>query len=94
MLCSASDGDDRSHLHRPQRRGCAQLEPLWRGSDVAVREKALWRLLLRLAVGHWERPATADWWRSALADEGLVDVHVTVLDHEGGVATAWRPLRY
>jgi ubiquinone/menaquinone biosynthesis C-methylase UbiE len=49
---------------------------------------------LRLAVGQWERPATADWWRSALADEGFVDVHVTALDHEGGVATARRPLRY
>ena len=49
---------------------------------------------LRLAVGRWERPATADWWRSALADEGFVEIHVTVLDHEGGVATARRPLRY
>lgn len=49
---------------------------------------------LRIAVGQWERPAAADWWRSALADEGFVDVAVTVLDHEGGVATARRPLRY
>ena len=31
---------------------------------------------------------------TALADEGFVDVHVTVFDHEGGVATARRPLRY
>lgn len=49
---------------------------------------------LRLAVGQWERPAAADWWRRALADEGFVDVVVTVLDHEGGVATARRPLQY
>ena len=49
---------------------------------------------LRIAVGQWERPAAADWWSCALADEGFVDVAVTVLDHEGGVATARRPLRY
>lgn len=47
---------------------------------------------IRLASGRWERPARADWWRSALTKAGFSEVQVTVLDHEGGVARATRPL--
>jgi hypothetical protein len=49
---------------------------------------------LRLACGRWERPARADWWRRALSEAGFVDVDVTLLTHEGGIAQARRPLRY
>ena len=49
---------------------------------------------IRLACGRWERPARADWWRGALTETGFVDVQVTVLHHEGGIARATRPLRY
>lgn len=49
---------------------------------------------VRLACGRWERPARADWWRRVLTETGFVDVEVTVLEHEGGVARARRPLRY
>ena len=48
----------------------------------------------RLASRRWERPAGPEWWRQALHDSGFVDVEVTVLDHEGGIAHARRPLRY
>lgn len=47
----------------------------------------------RLASGRWERPARAEWWRRSLADAGFVNVDVTVLPHEGGIAQARRPLR-
>jgi SAM-dependent methyltransferase len=49
---------------------------------------------VRLACGRWERPARADWWRCALSEAGFVDVDVTLLTHEGGIAQARRPLRY
>ena len=48
----------------------------------------------RLACRRWEHPARADWWRRALTEAGFVDVDVLVLEHEGGVARALRPLRY
>lgn len=48
----------------------------------------------RLASGRWERPARAEWWRHVLLEAGFVDVEVTVLEHEGGVARGQRPLRY
>lgn len=46
---------------------------------------------LRLASGQWEQPARAQWWRAALAEVGFVDVQVTALDHEGGIASAAKP---
>ena len=46
---------------------------------------------IRLASGRWEHPARADWWRRSLADAGFIDIDVTVLDHEGGIAFARRP---
>lgn len=49
---------------------------------------------VRIACGRWERPARAEWWRRALSEAGFVDVDVTVLPHEGGIAQARRPLRY
>jgi len=49
---------------------------------------------VRLACGRWERPARAQWWSYALTDAGFTDVEVTVLEHEGGLACARRPLRY
>jgi ubiquinone/menaquinone biosynthesis C-methylase UbiE len=45
---------------------------------------------IRFASGRWERPARADWWSHALASAGFVDVQVTVLEHEGGIASAVR----
>ena len=49
---------------------------------------------VRLACGRWERPARADWWRHALSEAGFVDIDVTLLEHEGGIAQARRPLRH
>ncbi|MDQ3677721.1 MAG: methyltransferase domain-containing protein [Actinomycetota bacterium] len=49
---------------------------------------------VRLACGRWERPARAQWWRFALTEAGFTDVEVTLLEHEGGLAWARRPLRY
>jgi ubiquinone/menaquinone biosynthesis C-methylase UbiE len=46
---------------------------------------------LRFASGSWEQPARAEWWRDALERAGFVDIHVEVLEHEGGIATARRP---
>lgn len=48
----------------------------------------------RLACGRWERPARAHWWSRALTEAGFTDVEVTLLEHEGGLACARRPLRY
>ena len=45
----------------------------------------------RLAARRWESPARADWWEAALRDAGFQDVHVEVLSHEGGIASARRP---
>lgn len=46
---------------------------------------------VRIASGTWEQPARAEWWRSALERSGFVDIHVNVLDHEGGIASARKP---
>jgi hypothetical protein len=54
----------------------------------------VWRLLknaVRYLTFRWEKPAPADWWRTELVKAGFADVSVTVLDHEGGIATARRP---
>lgn len=54
----------------------------------------LWRLAknaLRIALGRWEHPAGADWWREALAQAGFADISVQTLSHEGGIAFARRP---
>lgn len=56
----------------------------------------LWRLLknaARLAIGRWEYPANAAWWRDALTQSGFDHVRVEVLAHEGGVARAEVPAR-
>jgi ubiquinone/menaquinone biosynthesis C-methylase UbiE len=45
----------------------------------------------RLATGRWESPARADWWAAALRCAGFVDVEVSQLEHEGGIAVARRP---
>ena len=46
---------------------------------------------VRVATGSWEKPARPDWWQSALESAEFVDVHVEVLPHEGGIATARAP---
>lgn len=47
---------------------------------------------LRLASGRWEQPADADWWRRALKRSGYADVRIRLLEHEGGIITARRPI--
>lgn len=47
---------------------------------------------LRYAGGHWERPARAEWWHEAMSAAGFVDIGIELLEHEGGVATARRPV--
>lgn len=48
---------------------------------------------LRLLSGRWEKPADADWWRRALKRSGYADIQVRLLEHEGGIITARRPVR-
>lgn len=48
---------------------------------------------LRLLLGRWEQPADAAWWRRALERAGYTDVHIRLLEHEGGIITARRALR-
>ena len=50
--------------------------------------KNLWRI----AVGRWEHPVPAAWWERALADAGFEDIRVETLEHEGGIASARRPV--
>jgi len=45
---------------------------------------------LRVVTGHWEHPARADWWQTALMRSGFDEIAVEVLDHEGGIARAVR----
>jgi ubiquinone/menaquinone biosynthesis C-methylase UbiE len=47
---------------------------------------------LRLAAGRWEHPANAAWWRDALEHCGFEEVSVEILRHEGGIASAHRPI--
>lgn len=45
----------------------------------------------RIATGTWEHPAPALWWKQELQRAGFAGVSVTELEHEGGLATAYRP---
>lgn len=47
--------------------------------------------LLRVLGRRWEKPAQADWWREALGRAGFAEVHIEVLEHEGGIAVARKP---
>jgi len=70
----------------------AQVRAMLRKGPAGVLRLA--KNAVRLGCGQWEQPARAQWWRAALTEAGFVDVDVTVLEHEGGIASARRPLRY
>ena len=46
----------------------------------------------RFAAACWEKPAGAEWWEEALLATGFCDVEVDTLAHEGGIASARKPL--
>lgn len=48
---------------------------------------------LRLMTGRWEHPADAEWWRRALQRAGFREIAIELLDHEGGIITARRPIQ-
>ena len=55
----------------------------------------LWRLFknaLRIATGRWEHPENAAWWRHALHQGGFEQISIELLRHEGGIASAQRPV--
>jgi hypothetical protein len=47
---------------------------------------------LRFLTGRWEHPADAEWWRRALRRVGFYDIQIRLLEHEGGIISARRPL--
>jgi ubiquinone/menaquinone biosynthesis C-methylase UbiE len=47
--------------------------------------------VIRVVLGRGDQPADVDWWRETLLGEGFVDVSVTSLAHEGGIACARKP---
>lgn len=54
----------------------------------------LWRLAragVRTLTFTGEHPAPTDWWQTALAETGFVDIAVEPLAHEGGIAVARKP---
>jgi len=51
----------------------------------------LGRNAVRLAGGRWEKPARPEWWSDALRRAGFEVVRVIGLDHEGGIAVAYKP---
>jgi hypothetical protein len=51
----------------------------------------LLRNAARVASGRGEHPARLGWWRGALRQAGFVEVSVSALAHEGGIAVARRP---
>jgi ubiquinone/menaquinone biosynthesis C-methylase UbiE len=46
---------------------------------------------LRFGAGRWEQPARTDWWAQALRSTGFTAIRVEPLEHEGGIASAYRP---
>jgi len=46
---------------------------------------------VRMVSGHGEHPAGVEWWREALLGAGFLDVTVSALEHEGGIALARKP---
>jgi ubiquinone/menaquinone biosynthesis C-methylase UbiE len=53
-----------------------------------------WRLTkagLRTVTNTGEHPAPTEWWRTALAEAGFVEIVVEPLAHEGGIAVARKP---
>ncbi len=48
--------------------------------------------VLRLLTGRGERPAPPDWWRVAMLEAGFDSIEVEVLAHEGGIASAIKPV--
>ncbi|MBI2690449.1 MAG: methyltransferase domain-containing protein [Solirubrobacterales bacterium] len=48
--------------------------------------------VILFVTGRWEQPARSEWWTDALTNAGFSDVRVEALEHEGGVASAMRPM--
>jgi ubiquinone/menaquinone biosynthesis C-methylase UbiE len=46
----------------------------------------------RFAAARWEKPVRPEWWGDALLQAGFVAVSVEPLPHEGGIASAKKPL--
>jgi ubiquinone/menaquinone biosynthesis C-methylase UbiE len=46
----------------------------------------------RFAAARWEKPVRPEWWGDALVQAGFVAVSVEPLPHEGGIASAKKPL--
>lgn len=46
----------------------------------------------RFATASWEKPARPEWWQQALTDVGYDEINVEVLPHEGGIASARKPV--
>lgn len=46
----------------------------------------------RFATARWEKPARAQWWAEALRDAHFCEVEVDTMAHEGGIASARKPL--
>lgn len=46
---------------------------------------------VRIATASWEKPARPEWWEAALKEAGFVDVRVSTLPHEGGLAFGRKP---
>jgi ubiquinone/menaquinone biosynthesis C-methylase UbiE len=61
---------------------------LARGPAGVIR---LTRNALRMLTSPSERPASVRWWQEALIQAGFVEVSVTALAHEGGIASARLP---
>lgn len=49
------------------------------------------RNAVRVIAAPSERPASVRWWQEALERAGFIDVRVTALEHEGGIASARLP---
>jgi ubiquinone/menaquinone biosynthesis C-methylase UbiE len=63
---------------------------LRRGPSGALR---LTKNVGRYVTRHWEHPADADWWSQALGRAGFEQIELILLEHEGGIAAARRPIR-
>ena len=64
-------------------------------ADLDWKKPAVVRLVkngARFAAARWEKPVRPEWWGDALLQAGFVAVSVEPLPHEGGIASAKKPL--
>jgi ubiquinone/menaquinone biosynthesis C-methylase UbiE len=87
-------GDMMFRVHVADRRGrrliVAKVRSLLRRGPSGIRR--VLKNAARVLSRSWEHPADARWWQDALKRTGFEDVQLQLLEHEGGIVAARRPV--